>query len=180
MTLVDYVPTTGVQCANKVEGWFYDHEEIDPEYELECLNIEKDFKNGQITEDDKEDLLEGLSTNWDANYVLYGDWKQDPKDHKWEPDENGTKGFSAKFNRDVNTIQILWSKWAVYSRPCSPCYPMQGDVDSPGISMIAYCLPPEYVPENDSRTLLVADIMDYENGDTSKEDVKRVKFFSVE
>ena len=177
MTLVDYVPITGVQAANKVEGWFFDMEEIDPEYEMEVKAIEEDT---ELTDEERENTMEDLATYWDASYLIYGDWKKDPVDGKYGVVEDGPTGFAAKFNRDENTIQVLWSKWAVYCQLCSPCYPGQGDIDSPGITVVAYCLPPEFVPENDSRVLLAEDIMAYEQGDTSKEDVKRVKFFSQE
>ncbi len=39
--------------------------------------------------------------------------------------------------------QIVRSRWVAECNKCSPCYPNQGDLDTPGTDYLAYCLPPD-------------------------------------
>ena len=44
-------------------------------------------------------------------------------------------------------IWVLESPWVATCARCSPCCPNAGDLNTPGESMIEYCLPPEEMPE---------------------------------
>ena len=50
-------------------------------------------------------------------------------------------------SREINT-QVLWSKWALRVQLCSLCYPGQGNLDSPGDQVWAYCPPPAVWGDN--------------------------------
>ena len=39
--------------------------------------------------------------------------------------------YSAIYHVNENTTQVVRSKWAQFCHGCSPCYPYQGDLDSP-------------------------------------------------
>ena len=45
---------------------------------------------------------------------------------------------------DTNYIQVVNSKYALPCKLCSPCYPNQGDLDSEGEDVYAFCLPIEF------------------------------------
>jgi len=46
-------------------------------------------------------------------------------------------------------IWVLESPFITYCRPCSPCVPGAGDLNSPDADgMVAHCLPPEDMPED--------------------------------
>jgi hypothetical protein len=73
--------------------------------------------------------------------MLIGSWKKD-EDGKYEPDETGEY---AAIVREFNT-QVVWSKHTRRVALCSPCYPGQGDLDTPG-EYLAFDLPPELYKE---------------------------------
>jgi hypothetical protein len=52
--------------------------------------------------------------------------------------------YSAIVRGDSNVIQVLKSKWGIRCALCSPCYPGQGDGDTPG-DYLAYSVPPDVV-----------------------------------
>ena len=60
-------------------------------------------------------------------------------------DENAE--YSAISN--VPYTQIVRSLWAAECNKCSPCYPGQGDLDTPGTDYLAYCLPPSMFDDTD-------------------------------
>jgi len=63
----------------------------------------------------------------------------------FRPDENAE--YSAISN--VPYTQIVRSRWAARCMRCSPCYPGQGDLDTPGSDYLAYCLPPSMFDSED-------------------------------
>ena len=44
------------------------------------------------------------------------------------------------------TTQVVASEWVAKCRMCSPCFPGQGDLDSPG-DFLTYSLPPKMYGE---------------------------------
>lgn len=89
---------------------------------------------------------------WDFDFVelnpvthLYGDWKMNGNG-KYEPDLEGECAFI--YDNNSNYIQVVWSKYVMRCKPCSPCFSGQGDLDSPAGKYDwtqAYCLPPDVV-----------------------------------
>lgn len=71
--------------------------------------------------------------------LLVGSWRQD-KTGQWLVNHNGNSGYAAVVNDD-GYIQVIWSKHFKQCRPCSPCYPNQGDLTTEG-SLWTYSLPP--------------------------------------
>ena len=84
--------------------------------------------------------------NWESqgDTILIGDWEKD-KDGLWDATKDGEKGFSAIVG-EIYT-QVVWSKWTKRVALCSPCYPGQGDLDTPG-DWLAFDLPPDMYGEN--------------------------------
>lgn len=118
-------PITGVQGVNHLPDAYWDDtlNAVD-------LTCEQCADNGEC--DSSCDVSHDL---------LVGDWKQD-NNGQWEPDKNaGSHGYAA-INRE-SVIQVVWSKHTQRAALCSPCYPGQADLDSPG-EYLAYCLPPDY------------------------------------
>jgi hypothetical protein len=119
-------PTTGVFNGNEIQHW--DFETIDPELEShmnECPEC-------------KADLMCDVLDFWESSYELMGDWILDTKTNQYNPDESGE--YSAIYNRDHNTIQVIHSRFYQYGNPCSPCYPGQVEFSSDG-KFIAFSLP---------------------------------------
>ena len=133
---------TGVANSNQFAQILYEEEinAIDPEYEA-------------LTEEEQEQLEE-----YEPSYLLYGDWKKN-KEGLYEP-YDGKYGFSLIDNRDLFTLQVVKSKWYLPCRKTSPCYPVQGDLDSPlpkdEADRLAYCLPPDWF--GDERKDLVKEV----------------------
>lgn len=141
---------TGVLSANHVEGWFFETPEFDPEFEDALAEAQEHAKQEALdsgkdedeAEDSAQEAGDALQDCWDtSSYSLYGDWQMDPPTGKYEANQNGANGFAAIFNRDYNTIQVVWSKNTVQAHRCSPCYPGQGDLDTPGDDYLCYALP---------------------------------------
>ncbi len=59
--------------------------------------------------------------------VLYGDWLKG-SDGLFDPDPNGEWGFSAVVGESA--VQVVRSKYWALGPQCSPCYPMQVDLNS--------------------------------------------------
>lgn len=96
----------------------------------------------------EEHLTECQNEDYDDCYfpdlcgtVLIGSWKQD---------ENGLYGVdkSGDYAAIVGEIytQVIWSHDIKKCALCSPCYPGQGDLDTPG-QYLTYDLPKEFYGE---------------------------------
>lgn len=80
--------------------------------------------------------------------ILFGGWKKD-NENLWGPKEPTKKSdFSAIYNQNENIIQVVKSSWVMDCHHCSPCYPGQGDIDTPGDSCLAYVLPPDFLSDD--------------------------------
>ena len=75
--------------------------------------------------------------NSDTGTLLIGGWKQDEQG-KYFPNE--TSEYSLIVGETYT--QVVWSKQTKRCTLCSPCYPGQGDLDTPG-DFLSYDLPPE-------------------------------------
>ena len=69
--------------------------------------------------------------------VLIGGWKKD-SDGKLEA--NRESEYSAIVGE--TETQVVWSRHTTRASLCSPCFPGQADLNTPG-DVLAYCLPPE-------------------------------------
>lgn len=58
-----------------------------------------------------------------------------------------TDEFDARLYGDSNVMMVTWSKYTTNARPCSPCCPNAGDLDSldPDGGIKTYCLPEEWL-----------------------------------
>lgn len=80
-----------------------------------------------------EDALNGIDE------VLIGfKWNEEAEQY----DEDESEEYSAIVG-GIYT-QVTRSKWVIRCELCSPCYPGQGDIDTPG-DFIAYCVPPDVI-----------------------------------
>jgi len=118
------IPVTGVFQNNSAE-WL--HEDsfngVDLAWEehiAECSNEEHD---DCFHQDGQSEFLIGYRKNEEGLY---------------EPDPE------AEYSAIVGEIytQVLRSDWIIRCSLCSPCYPGQGDADTPGY-FLAYALPPD-------------------------------------
>lgn len=159
---------TGVHSHNDVVGFFWDETTIDLQYHEWNERIEKflitetgqelleahGYEEDDIPYEDDFDFWSDVERIEDETYAppppeangrqLIGDWKKN-EDGKFEPDEDGE--FSAIYNPDHGTIQVVYSEYKIRCARTSPCYPHQGDVGTPPDigydTMTAYILPPE-------------------------------------
>jgi hypothetical protein len=61
---------------------------------------------------------------------------------KYEPDPEAEYSAIASLGSyGSNNLQVVASKWGIKCALCSPCYPGQGDADTPG-DFLCYSVPP--------------------------------------
>ncbi len=124
------IPTTGVLSIYDV-AWEWIADDICLTCEEIADNIEKD-KN--LTSEEKQAELEYMECD-PSHTRIFGDWIKDG-DGKYMPNPNGE--FSAILQEA--TVQVVFSSWTKRGALCSPCYPGQVDLDSPG-EFLGYTLP---------------------------------------
>lgn len=83
----------------------------------------------QPTDDQIEEWQEEYNDLGDGPCTYLLGWVRDDAG-EYAPDE--TKEYSAIVSYDTMTAQIVRSKWVSRGALCSPCYPGQVDLDSPG------------------------------------------------
>ena len=120
---------TGVFNGNSLSGDFLD--------EIICngisLNYEAYIKeNGEESSDDYcsdgDTYILGMVKNKETG--LY--------------DEDKTADITAIYNTNHNIVQVTHSKWVFEdARWCSPCYPMQADMESVGGGVCGYSVSPD-------------------------------------
>lgn len=86
---------------------------------------------------------EECDCNVESDSFLIG-FKKNETTYLFDPDPKAE--YSAIVRGDINVIQVLRSKWGVRCALCSPCYPGQGDGDTPG-EYLAFSVPPDVVGE---------------------------------
>jgi len=142
--VVSDTPTTGVVTNNHVE-WL--SEEIDKRINLayeEWLDNQHRLEWGDADEGEEEDIETEFESN-PSDTILIGDWIRDD-DNLYKPDK--TREYAAIVG-EICT-QVVWSKTTKRCALCSPCYPGQGDLDTPG-DWLAYDLPADmYGGSNES------------------------------
>lgn len=156
-------PVTGVTNLNEsAADWFWDYtyQGIEPAYDIARVDFIRDFRRANVDSEEYAGEPEALEAaaeeyanrqleNWESDcMILVGDWVQVDTDHNGYPvydiNEEGENGWAGIYRRDSgNILQVLWSKFAMMAHYCSPCYPGQGDLDTPGDAYLAYCLPPD-------------------------------------
>lgn len=118
-------PVTGVLDFNKAPEWIFDLEAQG--INLTCYSCTRKGHEGAC------DSCEPYGP------VLIGSWKRTRPNrgpYVWGPDKTGE--FAAICREDV--IQVVYSIKTKRGALCSPCYPGQVDLDSPG-DFLGYCLP---------------------------------------
>jgi len=115
-----------------------DYENALREHKLECGEDESCAERGH---EDWNDEYESQSDT-----MLIGDWAKD-SDGDYVPIVNGDKGYAAIVRESVS--QVVWSR-AIAKRKsmCSPCYPMQADLDSGDGTIPCYAFPADMMEEN--------------------------------
>lgn len=116
---------TGVMNGNDIEWEWIGLEFIC----LDCEEYEKEWneEHPDATDEEKDEHF-FFNFYCEGHTHLYGDWKLDEND-KYEPDRNGSNGYSFIYDSNMNVIQVAWSRILKWAWPCSPCYPGQGDVN---------------------------------------------------
>ena len=124
-------PVTGVESNNEIE-WLSDeiyssnsHDLAREEHLAECENDSHDDCGPEET-----------------GTVLIGSWKKDA-DGQYVPDETGE--YAAIVGETYT--QVIWSRYTRKAAWCSPCYPSQGDLGTPG-PIDTYDIPPEIRGDN--------------------------------
>lgn len=83
-----------------------------------------------------------------SDELLVGDWKYDEARNEWDIDRDGTNGWAAVVRESVS--QVVWSRDVVKVKSmCSPCYPMQADLDSGAGEIPCYAFPFEMMEQED-------------------------------
>jgi hypothetical protein len=100
---------------------------LSEDYDLQAdpLNVLEEYEYDRLCEDSGEDTL------------IIG-FKYNPETKLFEEDPEAE--YSAVIREF--TTQVVQSKYVTYCNKCSPCYPFQGDLESPG-SILTFTLPPD-------------------------------------
>ena len=130
------LPVTGVVSQHSLESWALDNETVDLDWEEHLATCE--------SEDHDDCGYESYEPT-----LLLGNWKKDEKG-QYNADWHGDEDYAAIFNTGLGTVQVVWSEHTKMCRKCSPCYPFQGDLDTPGDDYLAYNMPPEMWREDDN------------------------------
>jgi len=161
-------PTTGVISINSVE---YIDEEIFGSDAIDlawqehceeckgvCHNCRCNHEDGEchcyctlrngVTKDHEydpcEDDHDGCGPE-ERGTVLIGSWKK--VDGNYEPDPEAKGAEYAAVVREFE-IQVVWSKYTTRCAGCSPCFPGQGNLESPPGphgDFLCYTLPPDLI-----------------------------------
>lgn len=122
-----------------------------------CNNTEPQEFNQETAQAQAEALIDDNEVEEQARnevedmeggtYHLVGSWKKvtdlaQENIHGYAPDKDGD--YAAIYDSNDNYIQVVWSKTVVNCSWCSPCFPNQGDLDTPGFGAVAYALPEGY------------------------------------
>ena len=142
--LIDHdTPVTGVIQANTVE-WLSDEifggDSVDLGWEEYLAEFEAEHGREPTDEENDE-----ASMGMEGSTHLIGDWRKLPKG-AYEEVKDGPKGFSAIVGETYT--QVVWSKTTTRAALCSPCFPGQADIGTPG-EYLAYTLPADLMG-NDS------------------------------
>lgn len=132
-------PTTGVLTGNQIDNWPYDW--IDLGY-VDMRNDHGDIDGYNPDCEHCQEWERYCLDMYEPNGMeshLWGDWKLDD-DGLYEPDKTGE--YAAIYNPNENTVQVVWSRYTTTAAMCSPCYPGQADIGTPG-RQPAYTLPPD-------------------------------------
>jgi hypothetical protein len=127
-------PITGVFSANRLE-WLsedcFNSDAIDLSWEEHKKECDKYLENGECDCDyESSDFLIGFKLG---------------NDNLFHPDSNTE--YSAIVRFDSGVVQVVRSLWGIKCALCSPCYPGQGDGDTPG-EFLSYAIPPEVVGDH--------------------------------
>ena len=99
--------------------------------DLGLLDYIKEHGNDESYDGDNTTIVLGFKKNAEGKY---------------EVDE--TAEVSAIWNTDHGYIQVVHSRWVASCHRCSPCYPGQGDLVTPGDDYMAYTFGPEWFDED--------------------------------
>jgi hypothetical protein len=140
---------TGVIDNNSVPN-IWDEIDSDSTVNLTYANALREHAVSCEDEDCISDDHYPETNGWDSDgddTRLIGDWKFDEMTGDCEPDTEGKKGFAAIVRESVS--QVVWSR-AIAKRKsmCSPCYPMQADLDSGTGTIPCYAFPADMMEEN--------------------------------
>jgi len=126
---------TGV-IHNHSASWLVEelHDALDPDYEQHCATCPNEYHDNCWESIGSETLLLGFV-------------KSDSREDAWFEADGvfyTIDDTDAEYSAIVGEIytQIVRSRWVAECARCSPCYPNQGDLDTPGGDYLAYCFPP--------------------------------------
>jgi len=136
------IPVTGV-IHNNSAAWLQEDIQfnaIDLDFENHCASCPNDDHSDCWETDGSETLLIGFETcesKLEAWFEVGGTFYA----------VNEQAVYSAIVGETYT--QVVKSRWAAECTRCSPCYPNQGDLDTPGTDYLAYCLPSSMFDEFD-------------------------------
>lgn len=159
----DNVPVGGVVNTNRLDYDYIDAKTvIDLRFEEGATEFIRSKQSefiatfwDNLPDDDTGEYVDPIPSDdliaeWEGEYnensfdqiparLLVGSWVQD-SNGLWDVDRDGE--FAAIVDYDSMTAQIVYSQWVTRGALCSPCYPGQVDLGTPGEYM-GYDFPPD-------------------------------------
>jgi hypothetical protein len=129
------------ECRGLCHGCSCNHDGPDESCTCGSWTLERHGTDSDHDYDPREGEHDGCGPQEQGD-VLIGSWKKGD-DGLYEPDETGE--YAAIVRETVT--QVIWSKYTEGGALCSPCYPGQVDLDTPG-KFLAYTLPKGLWGEN--------------------------------
>lgn len=155
----DNVPVGGVVNTNRLDCYEIDRQTVvDLRFEEGLAEYRRSKESefiaafwDNLPDDDTGEYADPIPSpemiaEWAEEYnefgemrLLVGAWIED-SDGLWDVDRNGE--FAAIVDCDSMTAQIVYSQWVTRGALCSPCYPGQVDLGTPG-DYLGYDFPPD-------------------------------------
>ena len=127
ITLDQAEPTTGVYNGNDLDWEYMPYDWIDLDYETAVDDI---MERDDLDDEEKDDAIDELSNGFDSGDThLYGSWKKVDGQYEADKDTDDPEDFTAIYNANYNTLQVVWSRVIRYGVLASPCYPGQVSAD---------------------------------------------------
>lgn len=112
---------------------------VDQYVEVHTVNL--DEYEYPLSEDSAECIIQDILDQME--------WFECPYEYRYET-PRGVVQCEVRYLGGVPLVFVISSPFVTYCRPCSPCIPLAGDLDSLSTTatdiVLAYCLPPEDMP----------------------------------
>lgn len=136
------IPITGVFSNNSIDIWDAANNGIDPEYDEYESSCTKDAEEFTDEEEKSEALANALDGYCQTHSYIGFKYEEVDGVKTIVTDPEAEYSAIVELDGSFYCTQVVRSKWVIRCNLCSPCFPGQGDANTPG-KYLAYSVPPE-------------------------------------